>query len=154
MTTTEQRPSIYPVLRFEDADRALTFLADAFGFKEEGVHRDEDGIIVHATMSWRGGMFMFSGRKGAGDPFDLGPVCIYVAVEDPDAHHDLAVAAGAEVVMGLNVAYSVGPSAADERVPDLDPGEHWCPRRGRRRRPVRHGAVLTGRDSTTGGARA
>ena len=101
MTTTEPRPSIYPVLRFEDADRALTFLADAFGFKEEGVHRDEDGIIVHATMSWRGGMFMFSGRKGAGDPFDLGPVCIYVAVEDPDAHHDRAAAAGAEVVMGL-----------------------------------------------------
>ncbi len=34
-------------------------------------------------------------------PFDLGPTAIYVGLDDPDAHHDRAVAAGAEIVMGL-----------------------------------------------------
>jgi uncharacterized glyoxalase superfamily protein PhnB len=101
MATASQPPSIYPVLRFADADRALSFLSDAFGFKEVAVHRDDAGTIVHATMSWRGGVVMFSGSKGAGDTFDLGPVVVYVAVEDPDAHHDRAVSAGAEVVMEL-----------------------------------------------------
>ena len=94
-------PSIYPVLRFADADKALRFLAEAFGFEEVAVHRDGNGTIAHATMSWRGDLIMFSGAKGAGDPFDLGPSVIYIAVEDPDAHHARAVATGAEIVMGL-----------------------------------------------------
>ena len=94
-------PSIYPVLRFTDADKALSFFADAFGFAEVSVHRDDKGTIVHALMAWQGDVFMFSGSKGAGDPFDLSPTVVYVAVEDPDAHHDRAVAAGAELVMGL-----------------------------------------------------
>ena len=94
-------PSIYPVLRFADPDKALRFLDEAFGFEDVAVHRDGSGAIVHATMSWRGDLIMFSGAKGAGDPFDLGPSVIYIAVEDPDAHHARAVATGAEIVMGL-----------------------------------------------------
>ena len=94
-------PSIYPVLRYADADKARMFLADALGFEEVAVHRDDQGTIAHATMSWQGDLFMFSGSKGAGDPVDLGPSVIYVAVDDPDAHHDRAAAAGAELVMAL-----------------------------------------------------
>ena len=115
-------PSIYPVLRFTDADKALAFFGEAFGFTEVAVHRDGDGTIVHATMAWEDDLFMFSGSKGAGDPFDLGPAVIYVAVADPDAHHDRAVAAGAELVMELtDQDYGSREYAAR----DLE-GNVWC----------------------------
>jgi uncharacterized glyoxalase superfamily protein PhnB len=115
-------PSIYPVLRFEDADRALSFLAEAFGFDEVAVHRDEGGSIVHATMAWEGDVLMFSGAKGAGDPFDLGPCVVYVAVDDPDAHHDRATKAGAEVVMPLT-DQDYGSREYAVRDPE---GNVWC----------------------------
>lgn len=115
-------PSIYPVLRFADADKALAFLGEAFGFEESAVHRDEGGTIVHATMAWRGDVLMFSGSKGAGDPFDLGPSVVYVAVEDPDAHHDRAVAAGAELVMELT---DQDYGSREYAVRDAE-GNVWC----------------------------
>jgi uncharacterized glyoxalase superfamily protein PhnB len=86
------------------------------------VHRDDKGTIAHATMAWEDDLFMFSGSKGAGDPFDLGPSVIYVAVDDPDAHHDRAVAAGAELVMELtDQDYGSREYAAR----DLE-GNVWC----------------------------
>jgi uncharacterized glyoxalase superfamily protein PhnB len=115
-------PSIYPVLRFEDADRALSFLAEAFGFEEVAVHRDERGTIVHATMAWQGDVLMFSGSKGAGDAFDLGPCVVYVAVEDPDAHHDRATKAGADVVMPLT---DQDYGSREYAVRDAE-GNVWC----------------------------
>jgi uncharacterized glyoxalase superfamily protein PhnB len=39
--------------------------------------------------------------SGKGGPFDLGPSAIYAAIDNPDARHERAVAAGAETVMGL-----------------------------------------------------
>jgi uncharacterized glyoxalase superfamily protein PhnB len=115
-------PSIYPVLRFTDADKARTFLAEAFGFREVSVHRDDQGTIVHATMAWQDDLFMFSGSKGAGDPFDLGASVIYVAVDDPDAHHDRAVHAGAELVMELT-DQDYGSREYAARDPE---GNVWC----------------------------
>jgi uncharacterized glyoxalase superfamily protein PhnB len=115
-------PSIYPVLRFADADKALAFLGEAFGFREIAVHRDGAGTIVHATMAWEDDLFMLSGSKGAGDPFDLGPAVIYVAVDDPDAHHDRAVAAGAELVMPLT---DQDYGSREYAVRDAE-GNVWC----------------------------
>ncbi len=113
---------IHPVLRFADADRALTFLADAFGFEEQSVHRDDRGTIAHATMSWDDDVLMFSGAKGAGDLFDLGPVVVYCTVEDPDAHHARAVAAGAEVVMAPT---DQDYGSREHAVRDAE-GNVWC----------------------------
>lgn len=115
-------PSIYPVLRFADADKALAFLGEAFGFREVAVHRDDGGTIVHALMAWADDLFMFSGSKGAGDPFDLGSSVVYVAVDDPDAHHDRAVGAGAEVVMELT-DQDYGSREYAARDPE---GNLWC----------------------------
>ena len=94
------RPAIYPVLRYADADAAVTFLAEAFGFVPGEMNRDEVGAIVHGTLTWANGMVMISqSRAVADDPFDLGPGCLYLAVDDPDAHFARAAAAGAETVM-------------------------------------------------------
>ncbi len=86
----DQAPSIFPTMRFTDADAALEWLSRAFGFTERAAHRDEDGTIHHAEMALGNGMIMF----GQGDPASQ---AIYVAVEDVDAHYAQAKAAGAEI---------------------------------------------------------
>jgi uncharacterized glyoxalase superfamily protein PhnB len=87
---TDQTPSIFPSMRFADADTALDWLGRAFGFEAGDVHRDDAGVVRHAEMSLGNGAIMF----GQGDPTRTG---VYVAVADADAHYARAVAAGAEI---------------------------------------------------------
>jgi uncharacterized glyoxalase superfamily protein PhnB len=94
----EQTPNMYPFMRFADAERALQWLADAFGFQERAVHRGDDGAIHHAEISLGPGIVMF----GQGDPSSTG---VYVAVEDADAHYERAKAAGAEITREIEDTY-------------------------------------------------
>jgi uncharacterized glyoxalase superfamily protein PhnB len=87
----EQRPNIYPFMRFADSDAALEWLSRAFGFNELVVYRNDEGAVHHAEMSLGPGIVMF----GPGDPTSQG---VYVAVEDADAHYEQAKAAGAEIM--------------------------------------------------------
>jgi uncharacterized glyoxalase superfamily protein PhnB len=89
--------TISPSLRSADADVLITFLKDAFGFEEGMVHRDPDGRVAHAEL-WFGEDAVMLGGGGA----DVSPTAaIYVVVDDADAHHDGAKAAGAEITMPL-----------------------------------------------------
>ena len=99
MATDPSTPTLFPVLRYQDATGAIRFLEDALGFAAEVVHRDDAGHVVHAVLGRPGGAVMLSEARGEGtSPYDLGPICVYVVVDDPDAHHAGAVAAGAEIV--------------------------------------------------------
>lgn len=94
-------PSIIPALRYQDASAAIDFLVDAFGFARNAVYASEDGRIDHAQLTLGSGMVML-GSAAEDDPFSAaGPASIYVIVDDADAHHDRAVAGGAEVIMPL-----------------------------------------------------
>ncbi len=93
--------SIYPTLRYTDAKAAIAFLTNAFGLVEEQVNNAEDGSVGHAELSWDGGIVMLGTRAGTSDPFDTGRAVLYLAVDDVDAHHDRAVAAGAEIIHQL-----------------------------------------------------
>lgn len=97
--TETTAPSIYPTMRYEDARAAIDFLVKAFGFVEEQVY-EQDDVIVHALLSYGNGMIMMS-TAGASDPMLNARPSLYIAVDDPDAHHARAVAAGAEIVMPL-----------------------------------------------------
>jgi len=94
--------TIYPALRFRDAERARDFLRDAFGFAEHALHRDAEGRIAHAEYRHGNGAVMFGGSRP--DPANPGAnpwseaSGLYVVVEDVDAHHARAAAAGAEIV--------------------------------------------------------
>ena len=100
MTEQQSVQQFSPVLIYDDADKAIRFLTEAFGFTDAGTHRGPDGKIAHAELAYRGGVVGLSDRV-EGSVFDLGPCAIYVVVDDPDAHHARAVAAGAEVVYPL-----------------------------------------------------
>jgi uncharacterized glyoxalase superfamily protein PhnB len=92
---------IIPTLRYKDAKAAIDFLERAFGLERREVMENADGTVGHAELTYGRGMVMI-GSSGAGDPrFEAGRAVIYAIVDDPDAHHDRAKAAGATIVMEL-----------------------------------------------------
>lgn len=118
----ENAPSIYPTLRYTDAPSAIRFLTDALGFTVDHVVEAPDGTVPHATLSWGHGVIMISSRSSEPSPFDTGQACLYLAVSDPDAAHDRAVAAGADIVMGLT-DQEYGSREFAARDPE---GNVWC----------------------------
>lgn len=98
---------VIPGLRYDDPEKAVTFLQDAFGFVDSGIFRDESGTIVHAQLSLGSGMIML-GPNSSPDmkeqfstPKELGGIstqAIYVVVQDADLHYDRAKRAGAEIL--------------------------------------------------------
>jgi uncharacterized glyoxalase superfamily protein PhnB len=93
--------ALYPVLHYDDLEKAIASLGEAFGFREHALHRDAEGRLQYAELTFQG-CTVGMGPSAGGGPFELGPTAVYVACDDrPDAIHDRAVAAGAEIVMGL-----------------------------------------------------
>ncbi len=105
--TDTNRQTIFPALRYRDANAAIAWLGQAFGFTEQAVHRGEDGAVHHAELAFGGdlimlGQFREDGVLGGHPPDPLASTGgLYVAVDDPDAHHDRAKAAGAQIVREL-----------------------------------------------------
>jgi uncharacterized glyoxalase superfamily protein PhnB len=88
---------IIPALRYDDAKAAIDFLERAFALEPKQVHENGDGAVLHAELTSGRGMVMI-GSTGQGDKqFDTGRASLYVIVEDPDALHERAKAAGAEI---------------------------------------------------------
>jgi uncharacterized glyoxalase superfamily protein PhnB len=114
--------TMHPVLHYRDPEKALRFLTDAFGVREEAVDRDPDGNVTYVEAELGDCPFGI-GRSAEGDsPFDLGPTALYIALDDPDAMHDRAAAAGAEIVMGLT-DQDYGSRDFAARDPE---GNVWC----------------------------
>jgi uncharacterized glyoxalase superfamily protein PhnB len=90
---------IIPSFRYPDARAAIAFLTDAFGFEEHAVHGDDQGVVRHAELKLGESYIMLGqARDDDGDRVPGGPTSVYVVVDDPDAHHARAAAAGAEIV--------------------------------------------------------
>lgn len=101
---------VIPCLRYADAPAAIAFLCAAFGFQKHAVHADDvdSGVIHHAQLTLGDGMVMLgSVRDGKGESLytwstvrDLGgtTACVYMVVDDVDAHCLHARNEGAVVV--------------------------------------------------------
>ena len=120
--STETNVVIQPVLHFADLAKAVRYFTESFGFREHNVMRDDSGVAQYAEMEFGGCYISFGPTRGDGSPFELGPSAVYVALDDPDAHHARAVAAGAEIVMPLT-DQEYGSREYAARDPE---GNVWC----------------------------
>ncbi len=106
---------IFPMIAYEDTPAAIEWLTEAFGFTEHGErHVMEDGTVGHAELEYGGEIVMLATpnreyrspkahREGCDaaarwldNPWVIDGVL--VQVDDLDAHHAQAVAAGANVI--------------------------------------------------------
>jgi uncharacterized glyoxalase superfamily protein PhnB len=91
----------YPSLRYHDARAAIDWLVEALGF-EVAMVVDDDGErdVAHAELRLGSGMIMLGSESNSADKWGphAGQGWVYVAVEDSDALHERAKAAGADVV--------------------------------------------------------
>ena len=94
--------AIIPYLLYEDVDKAMKFLAKAFGFRKYGAQmKGADGKISHAAMKLGNDVIMMGcpGSKYK-NPKRLGQATqnLYVNEEDVDKHFARAKKAGATVL--------------------------------------------------------
>ena len=99
-TTTQT--AVIPILVYEDIEAGHDYLVEVFGFTSGGLHRDEDGTVVHAEVRngdaaiWLHAVTeeheMVSPRGAAASHGGL-----EVMVPDVDAHYAHSVAAGARI---------------------------------------------------------
>ena len=91
-----------PMLAYADARAALDFLARAFGFEERFRMDMPDGTVGHAEIGLGDEVVMLASEWQAGgvvSPLSLPALHaqIFVRVDDVDAHHERARAAGATI---------------------------------------------------------
>lgn len=103
---TPEAPRIFPTLRYTNAAAMIDWLTKAFGFLVHAKYMD--GVAVgHAELALGSSMVMIGSSRddafGAivGEPGHNGGKAIYLAVEDVDAVHARAKAAGADIVQQL-----------------------------------------------------
>jgi uncharacterized glyoxalase superfamily protein PhnB len=97
---SEQR--IIPYLAYRDAPAAIDLLCRAFGFEEKFRMKMDDGRIGHCELTLLGNTLMLATafpEFGLVSPTDLPalPCQIMVVVDDVDAHHERARAAGVTI---------------------------------------------------------
>jgi uncharacterized glyoxalase superfamily protein PhnB len=117
---------IVPMIAYEDAAAAIDWLTDAFGFSErEGQrHTADDGSVTHAELERDGAIVMLAtpnadyqsprrhretcqaARRWQDNPWVVDG--LFVVVDDVDAHHAQAAAAGAVVIRPLEDSAGAG----------------------------------------------
>jgi PhnB protein len=95
-------PRVTPYLSVDDGAAAIAFYCDILGATDRGRMAGPDGKVAHAELELGGAVIMLSDAFDVGPPTPkaLGgtPVTLMVYVEDVDAVHARALAAGATEV--------------------------------------------------------
>ena len=99
------KTSLIPTFKYRDAPAAIDLLCDAFGFERHQIMEGPNGTIAHAELKLGDDMIMLGSLPAPGDDDPLGLQAgggsVYVIVDDVEAHHARATAAGVEVVLEL-----------------------------------------------------
>jgi len=99
---TTTKTAVIPVLVYEDLQAAHDFLVEVFGFTSGGLHRLDDGTVVHGEVR-HGDAAIWLHRTNAEheltSPRDaaMSHGGLSVVVPDVAAHHARAKAAGARI---------------------------------------------------------
>jgi uncharacterized glyoxalase superfamily protein PhnB len=89
---------LWPTFTARDSKALISFLVEAFGFRELVVY-EQDGRLTHAELAGPQGGGVMLGAERPGDDRGIAPgVSCYVVVDDVDALFARASAAGAEVI--------------------------------------------------------
>jgi len=131
---------IVPMIAYEDAAAAIRRGTEAFGFREREGQRytAEDGTVTHAELERDGAVVMLAtpnadyqgprrhretceaARRWQDNPWVIDG--LFVAVDDVDAHHAQAVAAGATVIRQLEESEEAGMRLYTAEDPE---GHRW-----------------------------
>jgi uncharacterized glyoxalase superfamily protein PhnB len=109
------RSTIVPSLRYRDALVAIDWLVRAFGFEKNAVYLGPNNTVAHAQLTFGNGMIMLGSvpkpdenggelAKFMVQPDEVGlreTKGTYLIVNDADAVHTTAKAAGAEMVLDI-----------------------------------------------------
>jgi PhnB protein len=95
---------VVPMLVCRDAASEVDFCKSVFGAQELSLRQGRDGSVVHATLSIGGSLIMIHGEypelvSRAPQPDGSSGVVIYLYLDEVDTVVDLAVAAGASVLI-------------------------------------------------------
>jgi uncharacterized glyoxalase superfamily protein PhnB len=96
---------VTPYLLYEDGEAAIEFLTRAFGFRlDERTTGAAGGLHAELEVDSDGGwVHLGQPPRGFRNPAVVGRTSlVYVIVDDIDAHHERATAAGARVIEELN----------------------------------------------------
>lgn len=123
---TDRSPTVvWPTLRYADAQAAIGFLVDAFGFETVAVYTGADPTVVdHAELRWPGGGGVMLGSVRPDSSLDqVGPGSgsIYIVTDDPDGLYDRARRAGATISREIRDE-DYGSRGFTARDPE---GVHW-----------------------------
>jgi uncharacterized glyoxalase superfamily protein PhnB len=104
------RATIIPALSYRDPNGAVDWLVMAFGFEPHNVYKGDDGVVVHAELSFGNGMIMLGPARQSSyaanivQPDSIGgkeTQAPYVIVADADAHYRQAIDNGAVIVLDI-----------------------------------------------------
>ena len=106
---TTGKSCVIPGMRYRDAPAAIDWLCRVLGFSKSLVVPGEGGIVLHAQLTLGDGMVMLGSERddahgvlmSVPGPGGANTQSTYVVVDDPEAVHELAVTAGAEIVSPL-----------------------------------------------------
>ncbi|MYJ01840.1 MAG: hypothetical protein F4102_06130, partial [Chloroflexi bacterium] len=93
-----------PSLRYDDANKAIQWLHEAFGITEHFVVRDNEGRVEHAQLAWRGSIVMLGDASDDVHNLPQHHGSISMTAESAaqvDEVYARAVAAGAKVIQPL-----------------------------------------------------
>lgn len=110
-TAKDTRSTVTPSLRYRDAQRAIAWLCDAFGFEKQRVVPGQYGEVMHAQLSFGNGMVMLSSLSVQNDygklirmPDEIGGMqtqTTFLTVRDAAAVYERVRRANGEIVLDL-----------------------------------------------------
>lgn len=131
MVSVPDWPRISSSLYYEDASGAIDWLCRAFGFEVRLKIEGEGGAIEHSELVYGDGVVMVGSatqrEPGTKAPSQLDGVNtqrLFVYVDDIEAHHARAVAAGAVVTRPLTTTDYGSEYWTDRSYGCTDPGGH------------------------------
>ena len=102
--------TVMPAMRYRDANAAIEWLCNVFGFEKHAVYPGPNNTVGHAELTLGGGMIMLGSEKddaygrGFKSPADVGDVetrSVYIVVADAVDVYERAKAASGRIVREL-----------------------------------------------------